>query len=103
MTDGYSYVPVSQRAGVPKPGDLLTDENVLKILNTIPDPMHRSFLIRHMLESERSSYCQGVADGKRQATTCNVCGGTGQQPRDDGMLKYSCSGCQGTGVKGGVL
>ncbi len=69
MTDGASYVPYSCRisriSDPPRPRDLLSDEDVNKILDKIKGP-YADMLIRHMQESERSAYCMGFAAGKKE-------------------------------------
>lgn len=67
MNDISSHVPWGQRAATPKPQDLLPDNEVNKILSMIPDPFYRDALVRHMSESERSAYCQGVAEASKSA------------------------------------
>lgn len=63
MTDGTSLRddPLLNQV---QPGHLLLAEEVDRIVDTIPDRMHRSFLINHMRAAEKFAYEAGVLAGK---------------------------------------
>lgn len=53
MGDIGSHVPLSQRT--PQAADLLSEEQVQEILRTIPSPLLRERLTRHMMAAEQAA------------------------------------------------
>ncbi len=47
------------------PAWLLREDQVERILDTLPDKMHKAFIVRHMMAAERAAYFRGVEEGRK--------------------------------------